>query len=311
MVPLKMGLIFGGRSGEHKVSILSAASVYRAATYSGLDVVGIGVTRKGQWVYLKDCDKFFSEKHTEVTVEMGPSCHILPDPCRSGLWVTNPDGSYTNLPLEVIFPVLHGPFGEDGTIQGLLENSGIPYVGAPTLASAICMDKDTTKRICKVTTYVPWMCIRLDWWQGQARQLCDEVLNRFKLPVFVKPSGSGSSLGVSKVKDPSELVTAIEKAFEHDNKVLVEPSQEGCQEIECAVLGNQEPKASTVGEIVPRREFYDYKAKYEDKSTILYIPARINRDLIENQGGSNELIWLQIAGVWQGWIFSQTPGRER
>lgn len=296
---MRVVLLFGGRSGEHEVSVMSAKSVFFALLDGGFDVLAVGITKEGRWVFIEEPRQVFEKGCTEVTADLGDPCYVLPDPSRSGLWI---DGSGKGVPLEsdldecvlhaqgdrdvdvdVVFPLLHGSFGEDGTIQGLLDLSGLPYVGSGTLASSVCMDKDSAKMIMSYhgIPFVPY--IKVDRWSFKKKR--DEVLrglwDRLTFPVFVKPSGSGSSLGVSKVKDACGLPEALDKAFLYDVKALIEPAQEGCLEIECAVLGNEDPKASVPGQIIPSREFYDYEAKYIDTSTRLVIPAPLDEDLTE------------------------------
>ncbi|MEX0974814.1 MAG: D-alanine--D-alanine ligase family protein [Bacillota bacterium] len=278
---LRLGLIFGGRSGEHEISVLSARSIYRGAIDAGMEVVGAGITRDGQWVFLGDCSAFLGGQATAVTADMGPACSILPDPSKRGIWVEGPQGLY-KVEVDVVFPVLHGLYGEDGTVQGLLELSGIPYVGAPPLASAICMDKGTTKRLLQTHSvpHVPALSVERAAWRSKGQDVLSALAGLVKFPVFVKPSGSGSSLGVTKVKDMGGVAAALDSAFLYDTKALIEPSQEGLLEIECSVLGNDEPQASVAGQILPSREFYDYEAKYIDDSTQLAVPAPLEPSLL-------------------------------
>ncbi len=291
---LRLGLIFGGRSGEHEVSVRSGQAVWEASVRAGFDVVGVGITRQGQFVYLGDCGGFFAGAPQEIHLSAGPRCFILPDPTRPGIYVEKATAGVATgqasagqlqgvvrIQVDAIFPVLHGSYGEDGAIQGLLELSGIPYVGAPVLGSAICMDKDTTKRLLAThgVPHVPALSVARFLWQSKRLDILSDLAKAMKFPAFVKPSGSGSSLGVSKVKDPDGLADALDAAFLYDTKALVEPSQEGLLEVECAVLGNAEPKASVPGQILPRREFYDYDAKYVEDTTDLVIPAPLDQGL--------------------------------
>ncbi len=324
---MRVALLCGGRSGEHEISVMSARSVFKALLESGFDVVQVGITREGHWVFVPQPQTFFEQGYCEVTRDLGPSCYILPDPLRPGIWVNGahmctcraecaelddsackthgrkPDrpgqaarqcdskpaqratGSHNGrrIDVDVVFPVLHGLFGEDGTIQGLLDLAGIPYVGPGTLASAVCMDKDTTKMVLAKhgVPCVPSLTIERWMWEKQRGKVLQDIISQIKYPVFVKPSASGSSLGVYKVKDSAGLPRAIANAFLYDLKVLIEPSQEGLLEIECSVLGNQEPRASIPGQILPSREFYDYEAKYMDKGTKLIIPAPLDDRLTE------------------------------
>jgi D-alanine-D-alanine ligase len=281
MKKLRLGLIFGGRSGEHEISVLSARSIYRAALEGDFDVVGIGITREGRWVYMGDCGRFLDGQDMEVRGDMGPACAILPDPSRRGIWVEQQSGP-SRVEVDAVFPVLHGLYGEDGTIQGLLEMAGIPYVGAPPLGSAICMDKGTTKRLLQAhgVPHVPALSIERHAWRARGPEAMAHLSGLVKFPAFVKPSGSGSSLGVTKVKKMEDMAAALNSAFLYDTKALIESSQDGLMEIECSVLGNDEPKASLAGQILPSREFYDYEAKYLDKSSKLISPAPLEPALM-------------------------------
>ncbi|MGE5580626.1 MAG: D-alanine--D-alanine ligase family protein [Bacillota bacterium] len=283
MNQLRLCLLFGGRSGEHEISVLSARSIYRAAQKTGMQVVGAGITRDGHWVFMGDCSEFLGGGAAVVTSDLGPACAILPDPSRKGLWVEGPGRLY-NVPVDVVFPVLHGLYGEDGTVQGLLEMSGIPYVGAPPLASAICMDKGTTKRLLQThgVPHVPGFTVERFAWRTKGSEVLKALSGLLKYPVFVKPSGSGSSLGVTKVKRAGAMPKALDTAFLYDTKALIEPSQEGLLEIECSVLGNDEPVASLAGQILPTREFYDYEAKYIDDTTQYAIPAPLSAELMKH-----------------------------
>ncbi len=281
MSQTRLGLIFGGRSGEHEVSVRSAEAVYQAALANGYSVTAVGISREGHWIYLGDGAAFFNSGFTEVTASMGPNCHIPPDPTVGGLFVGGAEPGRHEI--DVVFPVLHGSYGEDGTVQGLLELAGIPYVGAPVLSSAICMDKDTTKRVLTThgVPHVPALSVDRFNWQSKPEGVLEHLARLIRLPVFVKPSASGSSLGVTKVKSLEALPQALDLAFLYDTKALLEPSQEGLLEIECSVLGNDEPVASVPGQILPRREFYDYRAKYIDDDTELRIPAPLEDSLVK------------------------------
>lgn len=278
----RLTLLFGGKSGEHEVSLVSARNVAQAALSAGFHVDGVGITKAGEWVYTGDCDLFFRENVEEIKSSSGRPCAILPDPSKKGIWLLD-ENPPTVIPLGVVFPVLHGAFGEDGTVQGLLQLSEIPFVGPPLLPSAVCMDKDVAKRLLKShgVPNVPGLCIYRHVWKKDRKKVLSDILESMELPIFVKPSGSGSSIGVSKVGDPKSLEDALEHAFMYDGKVLAEVAQEGLLEIECSVLGNIDPAASIAGQIVPMREFYDYSAKYEDPTTVLHIPAPLDEDLME------------------------------
>ena len=273
----RLGIMFGGRSGEHEISLISARSVASAAAARGYETVGIGITRQGRWVYFSDPLQFLSSGKTEVTPDSGPYCCLVPGDSGRDLWVKE-DSGFRTVPLDVVFPVLHGVYGEDGTIQGYLEICGIPYVGAPPLASAICMDKDVTKRVLREAGIpcLPAKVVRRYLWQRSRDAILRSLVESGDFPCFVKPSGSGSSLGTTRVKRPEDLGPALDKALLYDWKALVEPDLTGALEVECSVLGNDDPEVSIPGQIIPAREFYDYESKYVDPRTRLVIPAQID-----------------------------------
>ncbi|MBC8570980.1 D-alanine--D-alanine ligase family protein [Zongyangia hominis] len=278
MSRLCLGVLFGGASSEHEVSLVSGASVLRNVPRDRYDVVMIGITKDGRWYhYTGEIDRIpdgsWEKEHCTPAA-------ITPDRGRHGLTVFHPEG-VENIRLDAVFPVLHGKNGEDGTMQGLLELSGIPCVGCGTLASAACMDKTVTRTLLEQAGIagVRWekvMCYEMDSF--------DEIEARIEknlgYPVFVKPANAGSSVGISKARDKDSLKAALEKAFVHDRKVIVEEAVVG-DEVECAVLGNDDPFVSVVGEIVPEADFYDYDAKYKDGTTALYIPARIEPEVAQ------------------------------
>jgi len=287
MRKLRVGLLFGGRSVEHEVSILSARSILGALDRDRYEICPIAVDPTGRW-HLGlpgDADAGRLEaalKGTEVSLPAFPAL-----PGESGLV---PDGRGGNVEItsdataiDVIFPIIHGRGGEDGTLQGLLELSGIPYVGSGVLSSAVQMDKDVAKRLLAaaglpVTPGLTFHTRELAR-EGFAR-LAQRTLEALALPVFVKPANSGSSVGITKAHDEAELLTALADAARYDDKLIVEQAIEA-REIEVAVLGNDDPEASLPGEIVPKHEFYDYDAKYHDDSTELRIPAEIPEALSE------------------------------
>lgn len=260
---LRVAVIFGGRSSEHEVSLVSAQSIITALNPNTYDIIPIGITKSGTWL---------SGRNALLQFKMGQKRELVPivlnpDPCEK--W---------RRPFDVAFPVLHGPYGEDGTIQGFLELAGIPYVGSGVLASAVCMDKFMTKVILKSyglpqTNFLH--CTRREIKKDFTRvKKC--ILRDIGLPCFVKPSNLGSSIGISKVKKVSKLLPALLFASSYDSSILVEEAIDA-REIECAVLGNENPIASVAGEIIPSNEFYDYFAKYIDNASTLIIPARISR----------------------------------
>lgn len=284
---LRTAVIFGGVSSEHEVSLVSAYSVISNIPADRYDVIKLGITREGGWfLYDGPLDNIPAGKWAEKRY-LTPAI-LSPDRVRRGIlscgW--NPEQGATLLNIDCVFPVLHGKNGEDGTLQGLLELSGIPYVGCGVAASANCMDKFLTHTLLEAAGVptAPWQPVLPPDMESfeQTAQIIEEKLG---YPVFVKPSRAGSSVGVSKAGDRNSLRTALETAFLQDSKVLVEKAIAG-KEVECAVLGNccdvSGPKAAqALGEIAPRQEFYSYSAKYQDDSTDLYIPARIAENSAE------------------------------
>jgi len=285
---LRVGIIFGGRSGEHEVSIASAASVINALDKEKYDVVPIGITSEGRWLAGVEPQRLIAgatmqeaaaQDQAVVAVEM------TADPTRRGLIPASATsgGAQRNIPaLDLIIPVLHGTYGEDGTLQGLLEMAGIPYAGCGVLGSALGMDKEKAKLIFRAVglPIVDWLTARRSAVEGDVEAVCARVEARFPYPVFVKPANAGSSVGVGKAHGRVELRGALRTAVEYDTKALVEPGV-SARELECGVLGNEQPIASIVGEVVPNREFYDYRAKYLDNASRLYIPAPIPPETAE------------------------------
>jgi D-alanine-D-alanine ligase len=294
---LRVGILFGGRSGEHEVSLLSAASVLGAIDREKFDVTPIGITKEGRWLAAADARGLLNGDTGAVArrlragdPEATPGAKLLhegiptllaPEPVPQG-----PEGKA----IEVVFPVLHGTFGEDGTIQGLFELAGIAYVGSGVLGSAAGMDKDVMKRLfaeagLPIVKHVT--LLRADWEKAPRKAIA--LLERsLKYPVFVKPANLGSSVGISKAHDRAELSPALTLAAKYDRKLIVEEGVGGkatrgdgparAREFEVAVLGNDSPKASVVGEIIPGKEFYDYEAKYLSEGSVPVIPAKISRD---------------------------------
>jgi D-alanine-D-alanine ligase len=272
---LRVGIIFGGRSGEHEVSLVSAASVIRALDPAKYEAVPIGITKDGRWLAGSPAQTMLPEVLRE-----GQRVMLAADPNIAAL-VTLDEKRSDSLRVDVIFPVLHGTYGEDGTVQGLLELAGLPYVGAGVIGSAVGMDKDMQKRLF-LQAGLPvgdFLAVqRSDWERSRPRAL-QLVRKKFRFPLFVKPATLGSSVGMSKVHNREELPGALDLAAEFAQKILVERYIQG-REIEVSVLGNQEPKASVPGEIVPHREFYDYTAKYLEEGTRLEIPAKLPRSQV-------------------------------
>ena len=264
---LRVGVLFGGRSGEHEVSLASAASVIRGLDSDKYEAVPIGITKDGHWLIGEGAVKMLPE-----VLKGGRRVMLSADPTEAALVPLDRGAGAQRL--DVIFPVMHGTFGEDGTIQGMLELASIPYVGAGVLGSAVGMDKDVSKRLCKAAgiPVVPWVTVYRWKWEKDPEAVKAEIEGNFEYPVFVKPATLGSSVGMSKVHHAAELEPALNLACEFGMKILVEKAV-SAREIEVSVLGNHEPKASVPGEIVPHREFYDYTAKYLEEGTQLMIPA--------------------------------------
>jgi D-alanine-D-alanine ligase len=268
---LRVGVLFGGRSGEHEVSLASAASVIRGLDPDKYEAVPIGITKEGHWRIGAGAQKMLPE-----VLRGGQDVVMTADPTNASLVPLGGGGNGTGQRLDVIFPVMHGTYGEDGTIQGLLDLAGLPFVGAGVLGSAIGMDKDVAKRLLQVAKIpvVPWVTVHRHDWEREPKKVQREVEKAFKYPVFVKPAALGSSVGMTKVHSRAELGPALDLASEFAMKILVEKSVVA-REIEVSVLGNNDPRASVPGEIVPHREFYDYTAKYLEDGTQLLIPAKL------------------------------------
>ena len=307
MKKLRVGILFGGRSGEHEVSLLSAASVLKAIDKSKYDVVPIGITKEGRWLTDTHAERLLhgenkpeeSGRHLRagdpaatpgaVVLAKGEAVIVPPVPDAHGLVPFESAASSTNqgIDVDVIFPVLHGTFGEDGTIQGLFELADIPYVGAGVLGSAAGMDKDVMKLLFSAAglRIVKHVTLLRSQWEKDKKKAVKLVESRLKYPVFVKPANLGSSVGISKAHDRKELGPAIDMAAGYDRKIVIEQGVGGrkqkARELEISVLGNDEPKASTVGEIVPSAEFYDYNAKYLDEGSKLVIPAKLSKKQVK------------------------------
>ena len=265
MKKIRVGIIFGGRSGEHEVSLRSAESILKSINRSKYDVVPIGITHEGRWLASKTALSLLPAKDAiQKTLTSGEPVTLPAEPVSEGI-------------VDVIFPVLHGTYGEDGTIQGLLELANVPYVGAGVLGSAVGMDKDVMKRLLREAG-LPIV----DYWTVRKSEIdifVETRYNNLPYPVFVKPANLGSSVGITKVHGPGELRAALETAADYDRKMVVEQGVDA-REIELSVLGNDDPIASLPGEIVPSREFYDYEAKYVDEDSKLIIPAPLTSEQV-------------------------------
>ncbi len=272
---MKLGVVFGGVSSENSISCLSAASVIRNLDKNKYDITAIGITKEGRWYCYPDFDADKIEDGSWEESELIEAV-ISPDRGTKGLMILK-NGKPEAIKLDCIFPVLHGIGGEDGTIQGLFELAGIPYVGCGVAASANAMDKSITKVIAESAgiRQAGYYLLTRHEFERAPEKAVRGVLERLKsFPVFIKPCSQGSSVGVAKAADEVQLYGGLKEAFRYGGKVLVEEFIDG-HEIECAVMGNEEPVASTVGEIAPSQEFYTFDAKYNDESSKLYIPARI------------------------------------
>jgi D-alanine-D-alanine ligase len=294
---LRIGVIYGGRSGEHEVSIASAAAVIKNLNRDRYEPVPIRIDKDGRWTIQ---DRPPTSSSAAEVIEQGRiqaarsirpvrEAYLVPRPGEERILTIErgiedevaakerQNAYVTALGLDVVFPVLHGPYGEDGTVQGLLELSNVAYVGAGVLASAVGMDKVIMKRLFaeRGLPIVAFVEVLRRQWLGDRQGTINHVDATLGLPVFVKPANLGSSVGISKVKTLSELGAAIDHAAEFDRKIIIEASVPRAREIECAVLGNDDPDVSVPGEIIPSREFYDYEAKYIDEGSQALIPASL------------------------------------
>ena len=280
MQKLNVCVLFGGISPEHAVSLRSAESVLNNMDAEKYQIYPVGITKEGQWILFGGTD--YSQLPIGAWREHPENCPALISPVRGdGLLCFGEEG-VVRKPIDVVFPVLHGENGEDGAMQGLLQMAGIPYVGPHVSASAVAMDKTLTKLVVDNAriTQAAWQLVRASDLQRNIEQVIDTVERRFSYPVFVKPAGTGSSVGVSKAADRESLLVALMKAGKFDEKILVEEFIDG-SEVEVAVLGNSSPVASVVGEIDSGAEFYDYDAKYVTDTSVAYIPARVAETVAE------------------------------
>ena len=278
MSRLTLAVLFGGASSEHEVSLVSGTSVLRHVPRDDFDIVMVGITKDGRWYhYTGEIDRIPDGSWEKANCV--PAI-LSPDRSVHGLTVFHPD-HVENIRLDVVFPVLHGKNGEDGTMQGLLEIAGIPCVGCGTLSSAVCMDKTVTRTLLEQAGIagVQWEKV-MEYEMDRFDEIEKRIAQRLHYPVFVKPANAGSSVGITKATDKATLKKAFETAFAHDRKIIVEEAVVG-DEVECAVLGNDDPFVSVIGEIVPVAEFYDYNAKYKDGTTALYIPARLEPEVVK------------------------------
>lgn len=309
---VRVAVIFGGQSGEHDVSLRSAQTVLGALDESRFEAVPIGVTRDGQWLTGSDPMVQLTASSPLFALE-GPA---EPDVETLEIAVastsqTLPSGFGTDI--DVVFPVLHGPMGEDGTVQGLLELAGVPYVGSNVLGSALAMDKAMAKLVFEQhgIPQAPWLLVNRRDWERDPGAMAGKIGDRLGYPCFVKPANMGSSVGVSKVHDPTELGAAMDLAGRLDRRIVVEKGI-NARELEVSVLGNEDPIASVVGEVVSVNEFYDYSAKYVDEGSQLLVPADIPAEVqTEIQRIAVEaFIALDLAGLARVDFFLDTDSGQ-
>ena len=275
---LRVGILFGGRSGEHEVSLASAASVIRALDAEKYEAVPIGITKDGRWLVGAAAQRMTEPKALPELLKSGERVVLPPDPSASALVALGSGSGQPSVKVDVIFPVLHGTFGEDGTVQGLLDLAGVPYVGSGVLGSSVGMDKDVQKRLFRDAKIpiVEFLAIPRHDWEKNRGKLLVAIKKKFKFPLFVKPATLGSSVGMTRVGEAAELPGAMDLAAEFALKIIVERAIRG-REIEVAVLGNEAPRASLPGEIIPHREYYDYAAKYLESGSQIQIPAKLTK----------------------------------
>lgn len=303
---LRIGVVFGGRSSEHEVSLASAANVIDALTRAGYQVSPIGIAPSGRWLIGGDPMKLLSDNagstaaptptaSSPTTIDANHAHNLEHqldldddlDPLAEGAgenWSLLPSTKHASqlADIDLIFPVLHGPYGEDGTIQGLLEMANLPYVGCGVASSALAMDKLLAKQLFAAAglTQVKYCLLLRNGYRAKPDESCATVEAALHYPLFVKPANLGSSVGVTKARNRAELQAAIEIAAQYDRKILIEEAVPNCREIEVSVLGNDDPIASIPGEIIPGHEFYDYAAKYLDDSSQLLIPAQLSAEQV-------------------------------
>lgn len=280
---LRVGVIFGGRSGEHDVSLASARSVMAALDRQKYEIIQIGITPDGNWQTGRDVHSTF----TGSTGSDLSDCTMLPDPTRTGLYTLERENNRTLLKLleelDVVFPVLHGTFGEDGTLQGLLEMAGVAYVGAGVTGSAVGMDKHIFKHLMRAhgLPVVDWTLILRSELEADPEDALQRAAAVADFPLFVKPANLGSSVGITKCRSRSDLSEGLQEAARFDRRIIVERGLQA-REIEVSVLGNDAPQASIPGEIVPEADFYSYEAKYHDERSRLLIPAPLTSEQTED-----------------------------
>ncbi|MGD2059196.1 MAG: D-alanine--D-alanine ligase family protein [Anaerolineales bacterium] len=277
---MKVALFFGGRSGEHEVSLMSARSVLNELDQDKYEVIQIGITKAGRWLHGPNTLESFEAGELKDLNEVT----LLPDPVRTGLYELSDDGILDRLSdVEVAFPILHGTFGEDGTLQGLFELTELPYVGAGVLASSVAMDKGLFKDVMRGNEIpvVDWVVLDSTEFEQGLDSALEQSERVGPYPLFTKPANMGSSVGIMRCDSRSDLVEGLQEAAQYDRRVLVERGI-NAREIEVSVLGNEDPEASVPGEVLPSDRFYSYEAKYIDDASELIIPAKLDQVMIDN-----------------------------
>jgi len=279
---IRVAVLFGGQSDEHDVSIRSAQTVIDAIDKDRYEVVPIGITREGRWIVDGDPMAALVQASDELSLQAGDGADAVGDveplsPVAGAMAIAG----NSQRPVEVVFPVLHGPFGEDGSIQGLFEVAGVPYVGSGVLGSAVAMDKAMTKHVLSQVgvPQLPWLLVNRSDIRDRCEQVVEHIAETLGFPCFTKPANLGSSVGISRVRSREDLTGALNEAAYYDRRIVVEKGIDA-REIELSVLGNDDPVASVAGEVVPRGGFYDYNAKYIDDSTELIVPAKLDPSLL-------------------------------
>lgn len=277
MNKLNVGILFGGKSSEHDISTISAKGILSAIDREKYNLILLGITKDGRWYLFNDDIRLLPEDQWLVSTHLIPA-HISPDASVHGV-VTE---AGERIRLDVVFPILHGKNGEDGTVQGLLQLAQIPFVGCDATASGVCMDKAVANAVADAVgiAQAKWCAFTRYDYQRDAKGCLQHAVEKLGYPIFVKPANAGSSVGISKAHNEEELIAGMELAFREDKKVVLEEFIDG-HEVECAVMGNAEPVAAQVGEIVAAAEFYDFDSKYNNPSSELHIPADLSAEKIE------------------------------
>jgi D-alanine-D-alanine ligase len=294
---INLGVIFGGRSAEHEVSLMSAKSIVAAVDKEKYNVHLIGITHTGQWLYAQNDQAALEYKSVdeqqllEISIDFSNASATL---------INNSEDQRgeTLAQLDVVFPILHGPYGEDGTIQGLLELSNVAYVGCGVAASAIAMDKALAKNAFKAAglAQMAYAVFNYNKFDTDPELVATQIEASLNYPVFIKPANMGSSIGISKASNRAELEAGLQEAFKYDNKIVVEQAADNCSEVECAVLGESPVKASAVGEIIAGKEFYDYETKYFDGKSETLIPASLPEAVMKKVQAASLVAFEAIDG---------------